>query len=313
MIRNNFQAKIVGVANRRSWYSKNREKKAKRPRGFREAFVFLLAKLYPHQGANTMQTTSSRAGRTPADDTRCRHLTLGGARCTSPTLYGKDLCYQHGHRDKVLRVKPAVTDNFPLAPIVTFDYMEDHLSVLANINAIADAFSRHAIDFRQVTALTYLMQTALKTLKQMSEIETKITAEEVVREVVYDDLDQPLAVPDPEPAPEPELATEPDPELPPAPELQPEAEFQPIPASEPVAARPASCHPEEHRDEGSAVVLPPITVTEPADCAPATPQPTQIQTLKASAEPNPIVSHTYEISKKQPSSFHTHAEIRGRG
>ena len=261
-----------------------------------------------------MQSTSSRAGRTPADDTRCRHLTLGGARCTSPTLYGKDLCYQHGHRDKVLRVKPAVTDNFPLAPIVTFDYMEDHLSVLANINAIADAFSRHAIDFRQVTALTYLMQTALKTLKQMSEIETKITAEEVVREVVYDDLDQPLAVPDPEPAPEPELATEPDPELPPAPELQPEAEFQPIPATtEPVIPRTLS---EAEGDEGSAVACPPALQNEAPGSptlTPTIPQPTQIQTLNASVEPNPIVSHTYKNSKKQPSSFHTHAEIRGRG
>jgi hypothetical protein len=246
-----------------------------------------------------MQSTSSRAGRTPADDSRCRHLTLGGSRCTMPTLYGKDLCHQHGHRDKVLRVKPAVTDNFPLAPIVCFDYMEDHLSILANINAIADAFSRHAIDHRQVTSLTYLMQTALKTLKQMSEIETKITAEEVVREVVYNDLDQPLALPDPEPEPVPEPTAE--------------AESQPIATTEPVIPRTLG---EAEGDEGPAVACPSVPQNEAPDSAasiPTTPQPTQIQTLKASSAPNPIVSHTYKNKKKQPSSFHTHAETRGRG
>jgi hypothetical protein len=208
--------------------------------------------------------------------------------------------------------------------------MEDHLGILANINAIANAFSRHSIDFRQVTALTYLMQTALKTLKQMSEIETKISAEEIVRDVVYNDLDQPMAAPDPQPepepepvtapAPEPELITVSDPEPPPAPELQPEAvlqpeaEFQPILATtEPVIPRTLS---EAEGDEGSAVACPPALQNEAPDSAastPTTPQPTQIQTLKASSDPNPIVFHTYKNSKKQPSSFHTHAEIRGRG
>jgi outer membrane biosynthesis protein TonB len=247
-----------------------------------------------------MLTASPRAGRTPADDNRCRHLTLGGARCTMPTLYGKDLCYQHGHRDKVLRVKPAVTDNFPLAPIVTFAYMEDHDSVLANINAIADAFSRHAIDFRQVTALTYLMQTALKTLAQMAQIETKITAEEIVRDVVYDDLNQPLAVPDPEPAP--------------TPESQPEAELQPEPEPQPEPIT-VGCHPEEQSDEGSAVACPSVPGDEATDsvAVASTPQPTQIQTLKASIAANPSISHTYKNQKKQPSSFQTHAETRGRG
>ena len=270
-----------------------------------------------------MQATSARAGRTPADDTRCRHLTHAGSRCVDPALRGQDLCYRHGHRDKVLRVKPPVPDNFPLAPIVVFDYMEDHLGILANINAIANAFSRHSIDFRQVTALTYLMQTALKTLKQMSEIETKISAEEIVRDVVYNDLDQPMAALDPQPEPEPEpepvtdsapgpeLITDSAPEPPPAPQLQPEAEFQPILATtEPVIPRTLS---EAEGDEGSAVVLPPATVPESADNDATTPQPTQIQILNASVEPNPIVSHTYKNSKKQPSSFHTHAEIRGRG
>jgi hypothetical protein len=263
-----------------------------------------------------MQATSARAGRTPADDARCRHLTHAGSRCVDPALRGQDLCYRHGHRDKVLRVKPPVPDNFPLAPIVVFDYMEDHLGILANINAIANAFSRHSIDFRQVTALTYLMQTALKTLKQMSEIETKISTEEIVRDVVYNDLDQPMAAPDPEPEPEPkpELVTDSAPEPPPAPEFQPEAEFQPIPATtEPVIPRTLS---EAEGDEGSAVACPPPLQNEAPDSAastPTTPQPTQIQTLNASVEPNPIVSHTYKNSKKQPSSFHTHAEIRGEG
>jgi hypothetical protein len=220
-----------------------------------------------------MQSASPRAGLTP-DYSRCCHLSHAGARCTMPALRGKDLCYRHGHREKVLRVKPAVPDNFPLAPIVTFEYMDDHDSVMANLNAIADAFSRHAINHAQVSSLTYLMNTALKTLRQMSEIETKITAEEIVRDVVYNDLDQPQAIPDPEPVPEPGL--------------EPEPPEQVLPIRNPGCSLHAS---------------------SPAK---TTPQPTTIHTLNATADPNPIVVHTYKNSKKQPTSFHTLAKS-GRG
>jgi hypothetical protein len=84
-------------------------------------------------------------------------------------------------------------------------------------------------------------------------------------------------------------------------------------------------------DEGSAVVLPTIPPQdreEPEQILPIrnpgcslhassstedTPQPTQIQTLKALAEDNSIASHTYKSEKKQPASFHTLAEKGGRG
>ena len=119
---------------------------------------------------------------------------------------------------------------------------------------------------------------------------------------------------EPEPEPKPELVTDSAPEPPPAPEFQPEAEFQPIPATtEPVIPRTLS---EAEGDEGSAVACPPALQNEAPGSptlTPTIPQPNQIQTLNASVEPNPIVSHTYKNSKKQPSSFHTHAEIRGRG
>jgi hypothetical protein len=245
-----------------------------------------------------MQTASPRAGRIPADPARCCHLTHAGARCTMPVLRGKDLCYRHGRREKVLRVKPAVPDNFPLAPIVTFSYMEDHDDVMANLNAIADAFSRHAISHAMVSSLTYLMNTALKTLKQMSEIETKITAEEIVRDVTYNDLDQPQAVPDPEPLPESELVPEPAPDSLSAPAPEPQSDPEPgapflpgVGRSGPARERPLSAE----------------------RAAETTPQPTTIHTLNATADPNPIASHTYENSKKQPQSFQTHAENRGGG
>lgn len=281
-----------------------------------------------------MPTASPRAGRIPADPNRCHHLTLAGARCTMPTLYGRNLCYRHGHRDKVLRIKPQAPDKFPIAPMVSFVFMEDHESIMVNLNAIADAFSRHAIDHRQVSSLTYLMQTALKTLAQMNKIETKISAEEIARDVVYNDLGQPQAVPDPEPLPEPESQPEPQPGL------------------------PTNCHPEKQSNEepglslpkAPAVVLEPATATEAPDrvqpgapfkpgaglSAPAPerppfppaaersrvqqetttndiPQPTKIQMLKANADPNPNHSHTYENNKKQPQSFQIHAENKGEG
>jgi hypothetical protein len=145
---------------------------------------------------------------------RCRRVHLNGARCTMPAKHGGEVCYNHErHLRAVRRVRPILPDTTPLSPLVSFVYMEDHASILHNLNAIALSFAHHQIDHRQVGTLTYLMQTCLKTLRQMEQLETRPTLDEIVTDVVFDDQDQPLAAPDPQPdalsaSPEP-LAAEP--------------------------------------------------------------------------------------------------------
>jgi hypothetical protein len=127
-------------------------------------------------------------------ESRCRYTRINGARCTMPTLNGRDLCYQHEERKRLARLKRKILPEPNTAgPLVSFIYMDDHASIIANQNAIAEAFANHQIDFRQVTALTYLMQTCLKTLRQMHELETEVPAEEAIREVTYDETGLPLA------------------------------------------------------------------------------------------------------------------------
>jgi hypothetical protein len=131
------------------------------------------------------------------DWSRCCHLRLNGARCTMPSLRGKTLCYDHDRRERRERFKPHLPELFPTAPLLSFAYMEDHASILNNINSIADAFARHAIDYRQVGPLTRLMQTALKTLRQMHVIEKEVAAEDSVRDVSYDEYHQGHAIDEP--------------------------------------------------------------------------------------------------------------------
>ena len=127
---------------------------------------------------------------------RCHHLTLGGARCTYPALRDKEFCFDHEHRRVRRRHRrpPILPDTRDIAgPLVTFVDIEDYASIIENINNIAIAFAEHSIDHRQVSSLTYLMNTALKTVDRMREIQ-KISKEDMPQDVAYDDLDQPIAL-----------------------------------------------------------------------------------------------------------------------
>jgi hypothetical protein len=125
---------------------------------------------------------------------RCRYTRINGARCTMPTLNGHELCYQHEERRRLAALKwRALPEPNAAGPLVSFCYVEDHASILANLNAIAEAFANHQIDYRQASMLNHLMQTGLKTLRQMNVIENRIDAEEVVRDITYDDSGHPLA------------------------------------------------------------------------------------------------------------------------
>ena len=113
-----------------------------------------------------------------------------------PAVNGGDLCLNHDRRRHLsARPKPYLPSLPPTAPLLSFAYMEDHASILDSLNAIAQAFARHSIDHRQARTLTYLMQTCLKTLRQMHEIETAVTPEDAVREVVYNEQDEAFVPP----------------------------------------------------------------------------------------------------------------------
>ncbi len=172
---------------------------------------------------------------------RCQHLTLNGARCTAPALNDKEFCYTHHYRRlrRARNRQPCLPDTRDVAgPLVTFVYMDDLASVMDNINSIAQAFAEHSIDHRQLGSLTYLMNTALKTVDRMSKLE-KPRPEDMPTVVAHDDLDEPIATPDRE-----------------GDRSQKTEDSQPQPSPEPIAATDA-CHPDaELREaEGSAVAL----------------------------------------------------------
>ena len=144
------------------------------------------------------------------DFSRCCHLRLNGARCTMPALRGKEFCCDHERRLRRSKpAKPCYPSSYATAPLVGFAYMEDHTSILHNLNAILEAFNASTIDHRHVGTLTYLMNTALKTLRQMHEIETAPTPEEAVLDVAFDDQDRPRVAPSaPETTPSESTASE---------------------------------------------------------------------------------------------------------
>ena len=128
---------------------------------------------------------------------RCQHLTLSGARCTYPSLLHKEFCYDHEHRRfrRRRRRVPILPDPHEVvSPLVTFVYMEDHACILENLNAIAFAFAEHSIDHRQASSMTYLMNTALKTLDRMRRMQ-KVRPVALPTVEARDELDDPIAVP----------------------------------------------------------------------------------------------------------------------
>ena len=136
-------------------------------------------------------------------ESRCRYTRINGARCAMPALKDHDLCYEHQQRKRQAQRKPMPSDPKAPGPLVNLVYMDDHTSVLANLNAIAEAFAYGLIDHHQVGALTRLIQTCLKTLRQKHELEHNIHSTDRVHEVTYDEDGLALAVdapPDPAPA-----------------------------------------------------------------------------------------------------------------
>ncbi len=134
-------------------------------------------------------------------DTRCRHLRINGARCTCPALKNREFCFEHQYRKtrKTRGLKASLPESFATAPLVAFAWAEDHASILHNINIIVEALARSVIDLRQAATLNSLQRTALKTLRQMHDLESlhaKESREEPVQDFVLDECDLPIAVSD---------------------------------------------------------------------------------------------------------------------
>lgn len=143
---------------------------------------------------------------------RCAHVRVNGARCTMPALKDSNLCYQHHQRRLLRALKPMPPDYWCQTPLVAFVEMEDLRGILYNLNATADAFARHAIDYRQVSAINRLMQTCLQTVHKMKRLEEEVSPEEIVRAAHFDIRGEGVAEPEPKPEPERESELDPLPE-----------------------------------------------------------------------------------------------------
>jgi hypothetical protein len=159
---------------------------------------------------------------------RCCHVKLNGARCTMATLHGKDLCFTHDMRLMRARTKPCPppTTHWTTAPLFDLRYPETFEDIIANGHSALDAFARHQIDFRQLSAATRhmaMIQKSMLSAERHNKKLEQLTAENIVRHVRYDAdgnarvVDEPTpgsapATTIPEPAAEPPLATEPEPQ-----------------------------------------------------------------------------------------------------
>jgi hypothetical protein len=110
----------------------------------------------------------------PDHEHRCRFVKSSGARCTSMALRDRDLCFDHNRKRELDRGshKPSPpSGRFALVPLVSFAWVEDHHSILCNLNQIAHALDQGVINAREAGAATSLMRTCLKTLRQMHDLE----------------------------------------------------------------------------------------------------------------------------------------------
>ena len=208
-----------------------------------------------------------------------------------PALHGKELCYSHFQRQERMRRKPRApqwSDN--QVPLVLFNYMEDHASILSNLNAAADAFARHDIDYRQLSSITRFFQTCLCTLRQMHRIEKAITAADMVRDVVTTSEGELQALPDPAPTPLPDSPSTPEPDTP-SPKPAPATGVVPAISAcvEPEAA--SSTHPNPaSRPEQDHVFQ---SFTRQIPVSPLSP------TLSRTPIRNPFISDTYVLKSGQ--------------
>ena len=86
---------------------------------------------------------------------RCQHTYLGGQQCGCPRMRGKKLCYMHERLEQAQAVK------LDLGP------MEDPESIQLAIKKLQAAIIDGALDYKQVSQLSYLIQVAAWNVRNM--------------------------------------------------------------------------------------------------------------------------------------------------
>ena len=267
----------------------------------------------------------------PPHEHRCRFVKTSGARCTYPALVNKELCFDHDKRLQRARgkFKPCLpAEKFNMVPLISGVWVEDHHSILVNLNHIALALNEGSIDVRQAGAMTSLMRTCLKTLRQMRDIERV----EAPVEAYVEEEGQAMALPDENP--DQNAAANPDGQptalpdaanadpAPPALNFNPETKegrdnqhqrilweyFSSDPAAGVISGldlnwpgRPATfTPPPAHLDPGATLTLEAVAATPAESTQPHPPTGvTPVESTHTSkTEANPRLSHTYAKSRK---------------
>ncbi|QMV19272.1 hypothetical protein GOB94_11705 [Granulicella sp. 5B5] len=140
----------------------------------------------------------------------CRHIRTNGARCGSPALSGRAMCYHHGkvaHHHRGLAPQPADdtptilhpissadrTQRDPIlaepvaAPLILdFPPLEDRESIQLALSMVITAMAQNRIDPRRATAILYGLQVASSNCRHIA----PEVPPNVVREVVIEDGQQ---------------------------------------------------------------------------------------------------------------------------
>lgn len=140
----------------------------------------------------------------------CRYIRTNGARCGSPALSGRTMCYHHGkvaHHHRGLDPQPAAEAPAILHPIssadriqrdpilaepvatplqLDFPPLEDRDSIQLALSMVITAMAHNRIDPRRATAMLYGLQVASANCRHIA---PEVPAN-VVREVVLEDGQQ---------------------------------------------------------------------------------------------------------------------------
>jgi hypothetical protein len=131
----------------------------------------------PAQGNEPAEPVPGHPGPNPEeqhDDGRCHHIHFGGGRCAMPHLDGNLLCFYHFQRlNGPSGRRPVHPWRYSTIPLVSLAPVEDHTSVLHNLNQIAESFARQTISEKKAKIFSDIMRTALRTLHQQAQLEKR--------------------------------------------------------------------------------------------------------------------------------------------
>ncbi len=137
---------------------------------------------------------------------RCCHVKINGARCTMPAVNGAEFCYHHDSLRTLKRMRPQpAPPKWLSTPLFHLRYPDNYEDLVFNSHLAIDAFARHEIDYRQLTAATRHFEMIRKCLiaaERHKKLHGRIEeTETTVTEFRRGEDGELLALPDPAPAP----------------------------------------------------------------------------------------------------------------